>query len=148
MEYIADDGIASSVATGATIVSPVTSPVTGLAFDPDELVHTLITRCYDRVGNFSDNVIKFPPIVSFSTPTLISNTSITDAQVTVTSPLDNDLDNLLITSTTGTPTLANCIGDGGDVVAPYASPVTCDINGVTDSMVITVAATDIGTTAE
>jgi hypothetical protein len=78
--------------------------------DPDESLHTIKIRCYDTAGNYSDNIIKFPPIVTFTTPTQISNTNIEDAKVTITSPDDNNIDSIVISSTISpTPTLTNCL---------------------------------------
>ena len=50
-----------------SVISPLllgTSHV--LNFNPTEAVHTVKVSCYDKVGNVSENEIKFPPIVEFS----------------------------------------------------------------------------------
>jgi hypothetical protein len=54
--------------------------------DEDESLHTIKVRCYDTAGNYSENIIKFPPIVTFTAPTQLSYTGIEDATVTITSP--------------------------------------------------------------
>ena len=37
-----------------------------LNFNPTEAVHTVKVTCSDKVGNVSENEIKFPPIIEFS----------------------------------------------------------------------------------
>jgi len=133
------------VTSTVTTISPATSPLV-LNLDPDESLHTIVVRCYDTAGNYSDNIMKFPPIVNFTTPTQLSNTSIEDATVTITSPDDNDIDSITISSTISpTPTLTNCIGDGGDTSSPYASPVICEIHGITQSGTVQIEARDVVT---
>ena len=67
--------------------------------DPDNLtnspyVHEVLVRCYDRAGNISDNIVKFPPIIEYLAPVTISNVPINGVQVKITSPLGNDIDNI------------------------------------------------------
>ncbi|MBP6037825.1 MAG: hypothetical protein KA604_00610 [Candidatus Saccharimonas sp.] len=138
--YTADNS-GPGVDSSSTTINPATSPVT-LSLDPDEAVHTVTVRVYDTAGNFTDHVIKFPPIVNFNAPTTLSNTPITNSTVTITSPLDNDLTNITLSPGTTGATLGACTGDGGDVSAPYASPVTCVINAVNATGTVTVNATD------
>ena len=126
-------------------MNPAISPLL-LNLDPDEALHTIKVRCYDTAGNYSDNIIKFPPIVTFTTPTQLSNIAIEDATVTITSPDDNDIDNITLSSTISpTPTLTNCIGDGGDITSPYASPVLCEIHGIVQSGTVQIEARDVVT---
>lgn len=91
--YSADDTGAG--AGTLTTLNPATSPAS-LTLDPDELVHTVIVRVYDTAGNVTEKTVKFPPLVNFTTPTLISNTPITDSTVTITSPNGNPLTNIIL----------------------------------------------------
>ncbi len=138
--YIADNS-AAGVDGATTTINPATSPVT-LSLDPDEAVHTVTVRVYDTAGNFTDHVIKFPPVVNFNAPTTLSNAPITNSTVTITSPMDTDLTNITLSAGTTGATLGTCTGDGGDTTDPYASPVTCTINGVGATGTVTVNATD------
>lgn len=135
-----------------TTLTPATSPVQ-LSLDPNELTtgpdytHTIVVKVYDTAGNVSTTTIKFPPLVTFTTPTTISNATITNATVTITSPAGNPLDQIqLLPGTTGA-SLGTCTGAGGDTTAPYDNPVTCQINGVSTSGTITVTGRDSVTLA-
>ncbi len=138
--YTADNG-GAGVSGATTTINPATSPVT-LVLDPDEAVHTVTIRVYDTAGNFTDRVIKFPPIVNFTAPTTLSNTTITNASVTITSPGGNDLTGITFNAGSTGATLGTCTGAGGDTTDPYANPVTCTINNVTTTGSVTVNATD------
>jgi surface protein len=138
--YTADNG-GAGVSGSTTTINPATSPVT-LTLDPDEAVHTVTIRVYDTAGNYTDRVIKFPPIVTFTAPTTLSNTTITDATVTITSPGGNDLTGITLDAGATGATLGACTGDGGDTTDPYANPVTCTINNVASIGSVTVNATD------
>ncbi|MGB3023339.1 MAG: BspA family leucine-rich repeat surface protein [Candidatus Saccharimonadales bacterium] len=138
--YTADNG-GAGVSGSTTTISPATSPVT-LTLDPDEAVHTVTIRVYDTAGNYADRVIKFPPIVNFTAPTTLSNTTITNATITVTSPGGNDLTGITFSAGSTGATLGTCTGAGGDTSDPYANPVTCVINNVASTGSVTVNATD------
>lgn len=73
------------------------SPVT-LTLDPDEIVHTVTVTVFDAAGNSSETIVRFPPIVTFSAPTTLSNTPITDSTVTISAPTGNDITNIALTS--------------------------------------------------
>ncbi len=133
-------------------LNPATSPVQ-LFLDPNELTtgpdfaHTIVVKAYDTAGNVSTTTVKFPPIVNFTTPTTVSNATINNATVTITSPAGNPLDQIqLLPGTTGA-SLGACTGASGDTTSPYNNPVTCLINGVSATGTITVEARDSVTTA-
>ncbi len=145
VQYIWDDATTWSVSWSVITVSPATSPMV-LNLDPDEILHTVKVKCYDIVWNYSENIIKFPPIVTFNTPTQISNTGIENATVTITSPGDNDIDTIQLTSSMWVlPILTDCVWDWWDTIVPYASPVTCEIHGIVESGTIRVNARDVVT---
>ena len=69
-----------------------------LDLDPDENFHTVLVRCYDTAGNYSENIVKFPPIISFIAPISISSGTITNAQFSVYSPLNNPITNIALST--------------------------------------------------
>ena len=125
VEYIQDNNAALVSATTTTI-SPATSPVT-LDLDPDEITaspffHTITVTAYDQAGNSTITELKFPPVITFTAPTTLSNLAITDTTFTISSPGDiNDITNIVVTGGTG----FTCLGAGADATDPYTSPVTC-----------------------
>lgn len=141
-----EDNNASGVHTDTTLVAPATSPIS-LSLDPDELVHEVIVRCYDKVGNMSANIVKFPPIVQFDVPTPISSGEITDMVVTITSPLGNPISNITIVSSSGETPSLDCEGADQGQWDPYQSPVRCRVGALTKSGIITVEAVDQWTLA-
>ena len=143
--FTADNG-GAGVSGTTTTLSPAPSPQT-LTLDADALtiapfVHEVTVRVYDTAGNFSENILRFPPIVTFTTPTLVNNTTITDAMVTITSPQDNDITNILLTDGGTGATLGTCTGDNTDTTDPYESPVTCTINNIANSGTIILSGVD------
>jgi len=138
--YSADDGWAW---TGTlTTINPATSPVV-LGLDPDEwVVHTITVTVYDTAGNSSATTISFPPIITISAPTTISNATITDSTVTITTPSGNDIINVSLTSPTTWASLGVCTDAFGGTSEPYLNPVTCIINNVAASGTIEVFAED------
>ena len=135
-------------ATGIlTTINPATSPV-DLVLDSSELVHTIVVTAYDTAGNSSASTIKFPPIVTINAPTTLSNTTITDSTVTITSPPGNDLTNIMLVTSTTWASLGTCTWDRWDTTDPYATPVICDINGISDSGSISILAEDASNWAE
>jgi hypothetical protein len=124
-----------------TTDTPVTSPLT-LALDPDESLHTVTFTVYDTAGNSTSKTIIFPPIVNFITPTLVSNTTISDASIEILTPTGNDIDTIILDPGTTGAILGTCTGDGGDLTSPYAQPVTCSINTISATGTITVTGRD------
>jgi len=138
--YYADDGGAG---TGTlTTLSPTTSPLS-LVLDSDEVVHTIIVTVYDAAGNSSSTTVKFPPIITFSAPTTLSNTTITDSTVTIMSPLGHSLTWVTLAPGTTSASLWTCTDAASGTSAPYASPVTCIINNISASGSISVSAEDV-----
>ena len=145
VEYTADNNGAGVNGTTTTI-NPATSPMI-LDLDPDENVHAIIITAYDKAGNSQTTLLRFPPIVSFASSYLFNNAP-ASTTVTVTSPEDNDIDQIQITDDGGTSAiLGACTGDGGDTTSPYASPVTCEITNIAATGTIKVSGHDTVTNA-
>lgn len=132
--YTAPGGVAS-------VISSATSPLS-LTLDPDEAVHTIIVRTYDTAGNVSDNEISFPPIVTFTAPMTISDTTINSTTVTITTLPGNDVTNISLNPGVTGATLGVCEGASGETVGPYTQPVVCQIQGVSTTGMITISAED------
>ena len=52
--------------------------------------HTVWVKCYDQLGNFSENEVKFPPIVKFAKNAVIRNDKKIIGEAQVYSPLNDD----------------------------------------------------------
>lgn len=144
LEYIADNH-SPGVSSAKTILTNPSNPVV-LQLDPDEVQHQVTLRAYDTAGNVTSLTIIFPPIVSITSPTILSNQAINDSTVTITSPMGNDIDQIQITGVAGA-TLSDCVGAGDDRTEPYASPVRCKINNINQTGTVRITARDVGTTA-
>lgn len=144
LEYVRDNGGVGVSATKTVITNP-SSPIV-LQLDPNEVQHEVTLRVYDTAGNVSSTTIIFPPIVTIAAPTILSNAAINDSTVTITSPMGNDLDQIQVSGITGA-TISDCVGAGGDTTEPYANPVRCKINNISQSGTLRVVARDAGTTA-
>ena len=116
-----------------------------LILDLDEVtltnVHTITIRAFDTAGNMSEDIIKFPPIVNFTAPTVVSNATINNATVAISSPAGNNIDNITIGGPTGA-TLGACTGSNGGTSAPFVQPVTCQINNIASSGTVQIRAQD------
>jgi uncharacterized delta-60 repeat protein len=127
-------------------LSPITSPAT-LALDPTALLtppfyHEITVRVFDTAGNSSENNIRFVPLVTFTSPTVISNTVINDTTFTVTTPSGNDISAISLSPSTTNAVLGTCTDINGGTTAPFAQPVTCTLSNIDTSGTITVHATD------
>lgn len=91
--YVDASGVQQTILSAS---SPTTLSLYATELTVSPFYHTITVRAYDTAGNMSSNSIKFPPIVSFNTPTPLSKTTITDATVTVTSPAGNTLQNITL----------------------------------------------------
>ncbi len=123
------------------VLDPATSPVS-LILDPDEDVHTIIVTVFDTAGNSASSTVVFPPNVTFSAPTTISGSTITDSTVTINNPSGNDVSNITLTANTTGASLGTCTWSGSDTTAPYNNPATCIINNIATSGTITVSGDD------
>jgi len=123
------------------ILDPATSPVI-LTLDPDEAVHTIIVTVFDTAGNSASSTVVFPPNVTFSAPTTISESTITDSTFTVNNPSGNDVSNIILSANTTGASLGTCTWSGSDTTAPYNNPVVCVINNIATSGTITVSGDD------
>jgi hypothetical protein len=147
LSYFPDNGINGTVSNSPITISPATSPLvlgqSGLtALDADESSHVITVTCFDTAGNSATNMVIFPPVVTFTTPTTISNTSIENATVTITSEVDYPIENIILTGTIPNATLGTCVGAGGDTTSPYDSPVVCEIHTIDQSGQLIVQARD------
>ena len=57
-----------------------------LNFSPTEPVHTVKVKCSDKVGNISENEIKFPPIIEFNPSNVTLSNQVMNWTFTVYSP--------------------------------------------------------------
>ena len=57
-----------------------------LSFKTTELVHTVKVKCFDNVGNVSENEIKFPPIIEFDPNNVMLSNSAMNGDFTIYSP--------------------------------------------------------------
>ncbi len=145
LEYYADDW--NSWTGIFTLINPATSPVS-LILDSDEMPHIIKITVYDTAGNSSYSIVKFPPIINFTAPTTLSNTTINDSTVTITTPSWNDLENITLIANWTQASLWNCTGSGSDITEPYATPVVCEIQNIEESWTIQITAEDAWNGAE
>ncbi len=57
-----------------------------LSFNAGELVHTVKIKCFDKVGNVSENEIKFPPIIEFDPSNITLSNHTIEWKFTIYSP--------------------------------------------------------------
>ena len=57
-----------------------------LSFKTTELVHTVKVKCFDNVGNVSENEIKFPPIIEFDPNNITLSNRAMNGNFTIYSP--------------------------------------------------------------
>ena len=65
-----------------------------LNFNTTEMVHTVKVTCSDKVGNVSENVIKFPPIIEFSPSNVTLSKDVMNGTFTVYSPSSFKIKNI------------------------------------------------------
>ena len=85
--------------TGAWWTSQRISPLLlevphSLNFNTTEMVHTVKVTCSDKVGNVSENVIKFPPIIEFSPSNVTLSKDVMNGTFTVYSPSSFKIKNI------------------------------------------------------
>jgi hypothetical protein len=52
-------------------------------------------RAYDTVGNYSQVIAYYPPVVNIIAPTILSNTGITDTTIQITSASGDIITNVI-----------------------------------------------------
>jgi hypothetical protein len=57
-----------------------------LSFRTTELVHTVKVKCFDNVGNVSENEINFPPIIEFDPNNVMLSNRAMNGDFTIYSP--------------------------------------------------------------
>ena len=141
IEYLADnDGTGLNATTTIDVLAAGATSLV-LDLDGDELTHEVKVRAYDKVGNFTETILRFPPLIDITAPTILSTSTISDTTFTVTSPAGNPLSN--IASTLGT---VNCESSGNGT-GPFASPVSCTLTGIGVSGTATISAEEPATGA-
>ena len=65
-----------------------------LNFNPTEPVHTVKVKCSDKVGNITENEIKFPPIIEFSPSNVTLSKDVMSWTFTVYSPSNFKIKNI------------------------------------------------------
>jgi len=65
-----------------------------LNFNPTEAVHTVKVKCLDKVGNISENEIKFPPIIEFNPSNVTLSNQVMNGTFTVYSPSSFKIKNI------------------------------------------------------
>ena len=113
--------------------------------DPDENSHVIEIKAFDSIGNTTSRRISFPPIVTINAPTIISNQTINDTTVTITSPVEgHQIGNIIISGSASTGvTLGTCTDKNGNTTAPYNTTVNCQILGIKETGMVAVEAKDI-----
>ncbi len=118
-----------------------------LALNSTQTVHTVKVKCYDKVGNASENVFKFPPIIFSKTNITLSNEVMTGA-FWVYSPGPYPITEIRLEDPDGVGViLDSCISsEDQGTVAPYANseqkPVICSFSNVKKTGRVVVIAKD------
>lgn len=97
---------------------------------PAAAAHAVIVRVTDVAGNQSTSTIQFPPVVTINSPTISSNTIITDSTISITGP--NDITTVMVSANASN---LNC------GILPQATPLSCTFQ-VDTSGTVTVNAED------
>jgi len=121
-----------------------------LYLDPDEAQHTIYILAYDKTNNVSEIAISFPPEVTFNAQTIISNQPINDTEVTITAPNAEDeiVDITLSGEGAAGAEIVHCEDINGTInEPPYVGTVTCQIEGIQNTGLVTVTARDQTTNA-
>jgi len=170
IDYQLDNGVPGESGTTTTITvdasdlsstTGVTTILNGaqlLNLDPDvdldATPHVVTFRLYDVAGNVETAVLRFPPTITFTAGTTLSNSTITDTVFEITSPTTAPIDNIDLSNSTAAFTNLVCVGgntagnsDGTDNVGPvYDQVVRCTVD-VTSSGTLLVEARDTNNNA-
>ena len=121
-----------------------------LYLDPHEAQHTVYIQAYDKTNNMSEIAISFPPEVTFNAPTIISNQPINNTVVTITAPNEDDeIDDITLSGEGAVGAeIVHCEDINGTInEEPYVGTVTCRIEGIQNTGLVTVTARDRTTNA-
>ena len=102
--------------------------------------HIVRVRAYDTVGNFSETVIYYPPVVNIIAPTVLKNSPITNTTIQV------------VSSTGDTITAVTFSGAGNSGfdcgILPALAPVICTSGSISTSGILEVSASNGGFTGK
>ena len=120
-----------------------------LNFSPTEAVHTVKVTCYDKVGNVSENEIKFPPIIEFNPSNVTLSNQVMNWTFTVYSPSNFKIKNIYVVNPADTGvTKIICngqdLGLGGavDFDNGPTNKVQCSFQGINTSGILKIIAKD------
>ena len=104
-----------------------------LSFNAGELVHTVKVKCFDKVGNVSENEIKFPPIIEFDPSNITLSNHTIEWKFTIYSPSSSKIKYIKIENPSDTG-VEKIICNNQDL--GYGDPVDFD-NSPTNKVVCT-----------
>ncbi|MFC2695695.1 MAG: BspA family leucine-rich repeat surface protein, partial [Candidatus Absconditicoccaceae bacterium] len=120
-----------------------------LNFNPTETVHTVKVICSDKVGNVSENEIKFPPIIEFSPSNVTLSKDVMSGTFTVYSPSSYKIKHINVANPADTGvTKIICngqdLGLGGavDFDNGPTNKVQCSFQGINTSGILKIIAKD------
>ena len=116
-----------------TISSFVVWASENLSFNAGELVHTVKVKCFDKVGNVSENEIKFPPIIEFDPSNITLSNHTIEWKFTIYSPSSSKIKYIKIENPSDTG-VEKIICNNQDL--GYGDPVDFD-NSPTNKVVCT-----------
>ena len=120
-----------------------------LNFNPTEAVHTVKVKCSDKVGNISENEIKFPPIIEFNPSNVTLSNQVMNWTFTVYSPSNFKIKNIHVVNPADTGvTKIICngqdLGLGGavDFDNSPTNKVQCSFQWINTSGILKIIAKD------
>lgn len=124
-----------------------TSTEETLNFNPSDTTHSLKVQCYDKVGNSSENLIKFPPIITFDAGNVTLSREAMTGRFEVYSPSSEDITLIQLKYSDNTPVTYSCRSQKDDATTPPfknspVQPVLCEYSGADRSGTLVVTAQD------
>jgi hypothetical protein len=96
------------------------------------VTHKIMLRAYDTVGNYSQVIAYYPPVVNIIAPTILSNTGITDTTIQITSASGDIITNVIFSWVDNT--WFDCW------ILPASVPLTCTGWSINTGWIFTVIA--------
>lgn len=107
-----------------------------LSLDDTIVEHSVWVKCYDKLGRFSENEVRFPPIVSFADNKVLRSEGTIQGKVSVYAPLNQDSSENLIDSIWAVDEYGSmmdvgliCVDYEGNTTSPYKNkpdqPIRC-----------------------
>ena len=120
-----------------------------LNFNPTETVHTVKVTCSDKVGNVSENEIKFPPIIEFSPSNVTVSKDVMSWTFTVYSPSSYKIKHINVANPADTG-VTKIICNGQDLWLGGAvdfdngptNKVQCSFQGISTGGILKIIAKD------